>query len=155
MKKGFTLACILGFLLLNEDLNHFIVCHLVGGYELSEAWSKVFSHWNLKGALIVGSFRTIPFSILIVCALSTSLLSHLKGQLTLCVGYVVSVLLIFNGYWQITETLYTDARSSSTAVLGYIFIPISAAFYAIVLSFVTYLVLWLLEIMSKRSGNIN
>lgn len=131
MKKGFILACITSFILLYEDLNHFFVILIVGGFELEQAMQKAFGRSSFDGATLVGAYRLIPFMPLILCAAYTKLLASFKGRLSLYLSLVVTVIVIFTGYWSITSPLYTAEHASSTAPIGYIFVP----FAALVLSF--------------------
>ena len=151
MKKGFTLACIAAFILLYEDLNHLIVILVVGGYEFGDAWTKAFRSSSIEGALLAGLFRAIPFIPLLLCGLFTKLLSHLRGMVSLWVGYAVSVIVVFIGYWSVTEPLYTDAHASSTSALGYIGVPIAALVYSSVACIVTYVAIYVYEVVLKRA----
>lgn len=151
MKKLFVFACIAAFILLHEGLNHFIVMLVVGDFEVARAWQKAYSNTSIESVLISGGFRLIPFIPLVLCAMYTSLLTHLKGKVTLWVGFIVTITIIFQGYWGVTEALYTDAHASSTSAIGYIWVPIAAAVYALVACITAYFLLWLFEIVLKRA----
>ena len=150
MKKGFILACIAAFILLFEDLNHLIVILVVSDLEAGQAWSKAFRGTSIESILFVGGFRLVPFISLGSCAIYTNLLTHMKGKVSLWVGFVVATSIVFIGYWGITEPLYTDAHASSTSALGYIWVPIAAAVYSMAACAITYLIFWLVEVVSKR-----
>ncbi|MFC4700615.1 hypothetical protein ACFO4O_10625 [Glaciecola siphonariae] len=151
MKKGFVLACIAAFILLNEDLNHFIVMLVLGDFEVGRAWQRAFGNTSIESMLFSGGFRLIPFIPLVLCALCTNLLTHLTGKVTLWVGFTATIAIIFIGYWGVTEALYTDAHASSTSAIGYIWAPIAAAAYSLVACIVTYFLLWLFELVLKRA----
>lgn len=150
MKKEFVLSCATAFVFLYENLNHFFVIVVIGGYELGDAWTKAFRFSGFESAFVVGSFRAVPFLLLIFCALFTNLPSHLKGKITLWVGFVVSVIIVFVGYWEITEAVYTNERVSSTSAIDYFWVPITAILYSLVACVVTYLTVYLYEVVSKR-----
>lgn len=151
MKKGFVFACIASFILLYENFNHFMVMLVVGDFEVGHAWTKAFRNSDIDTALSIGGFRLIPFIPLVLCAIYTNLLTHSKGKITLWVGFIVATSIVFLGYWDVTEALYTDAHASSTSVIGYIWVPIAAALYALVASVVTYFMFWLFEAVFKRA----
>ena len=151
MKKGFVIACIAAFFLLNEDLNHLIVMLVVGDFEFADAWFKTFKTFSIQSALIVGCFRLIPFILLLVWAVYTDMLENLKGKVALWASLVVSTAVIFDGYWAITEALYTDAHASSTSAIGYIWTPVIALFCSLIMFLIVQLVFWLKELVQKRA----
>jgi hypothetical protein len=151
VKKGFILACIASFILLYEDLNHFFVILIVGGFELEQATQKAFGRSSFDGATLVGAYRLIPFIPLILCAAYTKLLASLKGRLSLSLSLVVTVLVIFTGYWSITSPLYTAEHASSTSALGYMFVPIAALFYSFCAGAGSYFLFKVYEGVFKRA----
>ena len=151
MKKGFILACIASFVLLYEDLNHLFVLLNVGNFELERAVQKAFGRSNLDGALLAGSFRLIPFIPLVLCAAYTKLLASFKGRFALYLSLVVTTVVIFGGYWEITRPLYTDEHASSTSAIGYIFVPIAALVYSFCAGVGSYFIIKAFEVVSKRA----
>lgn len=151
MKKGFVLACLIAFVVQYEDFNHFIVMLAVGDFEISEAWSQAFKNSSIESALLIGCLRLIPFVFLILVTICTNLSTHYKGQITLSVGFIVTNIVVFLGYWGVTESLYTDAHTSSTSAIGYMWAPITALVYATLACTVMYFLLWLFEVILKRA----
>jgi hypothetical protein len=151
VKKGFILACIVSFIFLYEDLNHFFVLLKVGGFELEQAAQKAFGRSNLEGALLAGSYRLIPFVPIILCAAYTKTLASFKGSFSLYLSLIVAILVIFNGYWSITSPLYTAENASSTSALGYIFVPIAALFYSFCAGAGSYFLFKMYEAVFKRA----
>ncbi|RUO38849.1 hypothetical protein CWE13_02890 [Aliidiomarina shirensis] len=151
MKKAFIIICIASFILLYEDLNHFFVLLVVGGFEVEQATQTAFSNSSVDSALFIGAFRLIPFVLLISCAAYTRLFESLKGRFSLYISLLVSILVIFSGYWSITAPLYTAEQISSTSALSYIFVPIGALFLSVCAGVGSYLLFKVYERVFKRA----
>lgn len=150
MKKQFIWACAISFILLFEHLNHLLVLIILTDFAPVEAISKAFAHTSITSVLFIGAFRIIPFVPLVLCAAFTNLLSSLKGKVALWLSLAVTIVIIFTGYWEIVRPLYTDEHASSTAALGYIFVPVAALSCAVAAGFGTYFTLYIAEFIVKR-----
>ena len=150
MKKAYILACLIAFIILYENFNHFLVAASVGGLELSQAAHRAFASATAQSAVFAGAFRFIPFAPLILCAAFTNLLSSFKGKCALWVSLLVAIIVIFWGYWDITRPLYTDEHASSTAAIGYIFVPVFALICSVGAGVVVFIFLKLSGLVSKH-----
>lgn len=150
MKKPFIWACAISFILLFEHLNHLLVLIILTDFAPVEVISRAFAHTSITSVLFIGAFRIIPFVPLVLCAAFTNLLSSLKGKVALWLSLGMTVFIIFTGYWEIMRPLYTDEHASSTASIGYIFVPVVALSYAVAAGFAAYFIFYIAEIISKR-----
>lgn len=151
MKKTYIFVCVISFFLLYENLNQLLVALIVGNYQINEALQKAFAFSTLQSALFAGIFRIIAFAPLILCAAFTKLLHDLRGKAALYIALLVTIVVIFSGYWEIIRPLYTDEHASSTAAIGYIFIPFYALFLSSVAGVATYVLLTLYAMMFRRT----
>ena len=151
MKKIFVIACIIAFVVQYEDLNHFIVMLVVGDFDASQAWANAFRHSSIESAFSAGFFRLIPFALLVLVTMCTNLSTNFRGKATLLMGFVVTNIVIFLGYWSVTESLYTDAHASSTSAINYFWAPIMATLFASIACTVTYFSIWFSELVLKRA----
>ncbi len=150
MKKGLILACLIAFVVQYENFNHFVVMLVVGDFDVRQAWSNAFRYFDIKSAFFVGCFRLIPFVLFALVMMRTDLTTHIKGKATLIVGFIIINVVIFLGYWSVTESLYTDAHTPSTSAITYMSAPIAATFYSAVACSITYFLIWLSEVVYKR-----
>jgi hypothetical protein len=98
----------------------------VGNYNLTDGFDRAFSFFTFESYLFFLAFRAIPFAAVLIVG------SIFKNRLTKDINVmewfwlIGIVFFITFGYWDAQHSLYTDAKTSSTTSISFIFIPIYA-----------------------------
>ncbi|GAA6186733.1 hypothetical protein [Aliiglaciecola sp. NS0011-25] len=126
MKWLFWTLLFLSFLLINETTVEWLLAVIVGGYDLQLGFERATQYFTLDSFLFSTVFRIVPYIVLSLVALLTSLRSSTIGKIALYCSLATISLFHFWGYWDMQHSHFTSEHTSSTSALAIIFIPIHA-----------------------------
>ncbi|MCC5878590.1 MAG: hypothetical protein JJU03_01645 [Idiomarina sp.] len=126
MKWTFWLVLVAAFVLVNEYLAYWLLALYVGDMDPAGAYALTFRNAGLMSYFFAAAFRAIPFIALAWLAAKSKLNTNVLGRTILWVMLAALAAYHFFGYWSMQHSLFTPARSSSTAALDVIFIPFGA-----------------------------
>jgi len=133
MKSAFWIIAIILCLTVNESVVSWMLAVFVGHYNLTDGFDRAFSVFTFEGYLFFLAFRGIPFAALLIVS------SIFKNRFTKYINvmgwfWLIGIVLFLTyGYWDVQHSLYTDAKTSSTTAISFIFIPI----YAVVVGLIS------------------
>ena len=126
MRVSFWLCWFLSFLLVNEYLSEFFLAMFVGKHSVVKSWHIISSPFVFDSYLFSAMFRAIPYVMIAFIVITTGLKTTVHGKTALWFALITIAVIHFWGYWDMQHSFYTPARTSSTAGLAVIFIPIHA-----------------------------
>ncbi|HET8815926.1 MAG TPA: hypothetical protein VFM61_00595 [Pseudidiomarina sp.] len=129
MNRMFWVALVLVFVFVDVTFAEFMLAFIVGGLDLAAAYERAYGDLSFNDYWFFAAWRSLPYIALVLLA---ALSSHSKARAGRCILWLLLVALAlfhFYGYWVMQSPLFTDERTSSTAILAVIDIPLIALIY--------------------------
>ncbi len=117
-------ALVISFIFINETTIQWLLAIYVGGMGVTEGFNDAFKYFTLSGYLFFSAFRLIPYLILYFC-LKYLVKKKNNNYIGMGWGGLIGVLfIIIWGSWEAQHSYYTDAHTSSTTAIVFLFLPI-------------------------------
>lgn len=140
MKAGFWVVLVLGFVLVNDVVVHWVLAATLGGMSLSDAFASATRFFTVESFVFASAFRAKPFVALALVVLVLKPASNHAAKCALWAALATIMAVHFYGFWVMLVGLFTDARMSSTAALDLIFVPIGAVVAGFMVGALAYVV---------------
>jgi hypothetical protein len=137
----------------NTTIVNWLLAIFVGNYGIWEGYERAVRNFSITGYFLTTAFRSFPFVLLLRYSLKSDInkMPEIKWFVLIVITYFIAW-----GYWDTLHTLYTPERTSSTAALAYVFIPIFAIGIGIVAGVIGYVLGKSIRfIQSNKHQNIN
>jgi hypothetical protein len=126
VKSTFWIIAIVLCFTVSESFVNWMLAVFVGNHEIADGFNRAFQYFSFKGYLFSLAFRAIPFiALFVVVGILKSKLIKYINAISWC-WLIGIVFFIGFGYWDVQHSLYTNAHTSSTSAIAFIFIPIYA-----------------------------
>ena len=129
MRWNFWAVLVLLFLFSNEYLSKFALGLFVGDLVVSNAIDRAFQFASFSSYFFSAGFRAIPFLALAVLSVKSHYRHKVAGRFALWIALFGISAFHLVGYWGMQHSLFTNERTSSTAAIAVIWIPIWATVF--------------------------